>query len=92
MGSQCETNLMAKLPLPPGSEQPLLLQPEAHCVQSVWRVLLSDLNNLEVQGYTQCSGLSARFEPQRVGELARILVANTQRISRQMGFRPEPYP
>jgi DNA-binding IclR family transcriptional regulator len=38
------------------------------------------------------SGLSARFAPQRVDELARILVANTQRISRQMGYREEPCP
>ena len=36
------------------------------------------------------SGLSARFEQERIAELARILVANTQRLSRQMGYREEP--
>ena len=38
------------------------------------------------------SGLAARFEPARVAELARIVAANTERISRQMGYREEPSP
>jgi DNA-binding IclR family transcriptional regulator len=33
------------------------------------------------------SGLAARFEPERITALARILVTNTERISRQMGYR-----
>jgi DNA-binding IclR family transcriptional regulator len=38
------------------------------------------------------SGLAARFGPERIPELARILVANTERISRQIGYREESHP